>query len=193
MKIAAQRLVFGMGVIILTHAGRVWAADSICPTGYEGVSSDVHHSDAYATSAPEVKVRSGIQSNSSAWRKIIRPLIAKAVDQAKAKRASAIESGIENACAAKQQYTSQIVPFEERPSGCDYRVVNRLADPDHVWVLAIAFCKYDWNCCRPTVAVESRASETSSTAGTTSFTLEGPLNPEPSTTTARPSQKSRKP
>jgi hypothetical protein len=161
------------------------AADLFCPTGYEGVAAEAHHNDAYATSAPEVKVRAGLQADSAVWRRTTRPLILKAVEQAKAKRAASIEDGIENACGTKQQYISQIVPFEERSSGCDYRIVSRPADAEHVWVQAIAFCKYDWNCCRPTTGAmpRSNASSGATSSGTASYSLEGPLNPEPSTTT----------
>jgi hypothetical protein len=142
------------GLIMMATLGakKALANGLICPAGYEGVAAESRLSEVYATSAPEKKIRTSMQKDAALWHKAVHPLIMKAIEEAKVKRAAAIEGGIENACAAKEQFVSQLIPVEGKVSSCEYRVVTRPADDEHLWVQAIANCNYESTCCRSTVA-----------------------------------------
>jgi hypothetical protein len=128
-----------------------------------------------ATSAPEVKVRASAQGNYQKWQEVVRPLVRKAAKQAKEQRSKILSEGIENSCTAPLQYVGQIIPVPERASGCEHKIVTRPADDEHVWVQAVAICKYDWACC-------TMADGAGSIAG---VTLEGPLGATSSTATLK--------
>ena len=163
MRIVSLRIIpFVVSLFILgavdVHAGRL-----ICPDNPE----DLHAREAMATSSPEVKIRVETQKDSSKYPQIIKPLVVKAIKAAKEQRSKAIQEGIEQACEAPQQYVARLLPVPHRSSGCDHRIVTRIADPGHLWVQVVATCKYDWTCCMP--------EEAKATGGSVGFTLEGPV------------------
>lgn len=128
-----------------------------------------------ATSSPEVKVRASSQNDSRRWLEIIRPLIQKAAKQAKMDRSKIMQEGIEKYCPAPEIYVGQIIPVEGKATGCDHKIVTRPAEEGAIWVQAVAICKYSWSCCSPEVMPAQPAG----------YTLEGPMNPQSSTTTLK--------
>jgi len=145
------------------------AAKLMCPD----TLTDDKTREVMATSAPEIKVRASAQNDSQKWMEVVRPLIRKAAKLAKEQRSKIIAEGVENSCSAPQQYVGQTIPVPDKASGCDHKIVIRSADDEHVWVQAVAVCKYDWACCS--------FEDSSKTAG---YMLEGPMNPQTSTSTA---------
>jgi hypothetical protein len=129
----------------------------------------VHVRDVMSTSAPEIKVRAATKEDAKRWAEITKPLILKAIKQAKTQRSDLIQEGVEQGCVAPQLYVAQIVPASAKPSGCDHRIITRPAEDNHLFVQAVATCKFAWACCVP--------EKVESNAPSTGYKLEGPLNP----------------
>ena len=153
-------------VSLVAVASNLWAGRMQCPDSADGI----HPRDILATSAPEIKVGQASKDDEARFSKITRPLTLKAIRLAKAQRAAAIEEGIEQSCPSNLVYVAQLVPFPDKPSGCDHRVVTRTADNGALYVQAVATCKFTWSCCVPEVAGKPSP---------VSYKLEGPLNPNP--------------
>jgi len=148
-----------------------WARQLECPDG-----DALHHAEATATSAPEVKMHAGSDLHTASPQ--IKPLAQKALRLAREQRAAAMQRGIEEECPAGQTYVGEIP--EHR--GCETRIISRPADPGREWVQVIAIGKYDWACCAPAPA-----------KGGVSMTLEGPIAGQASTgTPASPAKPSKK-
>lgn len=173
-----QRLILGgtFGLCVVLSAAQVRAGDWVCPD----TGNDLHHREVLATSAPEIKARSGAPDDSSVWAKTVKPLTTKAIRLAKEARSKAIEDGIEHSCSAPQTYVAQMVNAADTSSGCEHKIITRPADGEHIWVQVVATCKYDWSCCSP------------KGSGRSGFFLEGPLGGNPpveSTSTNKPSKR----
>jgi hypothetical protein len=167
MSISHNRLfaVLSFPITALTFSMPSFAGTLNCPDTPDAV----HVRDVMATSAPEIKVRSASKEDGKRWSELTRPLVVKAIKQAKTQRSDLIQEGVEQGCTTPQIYVAQIVPASAKPSGCDHRIVTRPADEGMIYVQAIATCKFAWACCTPD---EVKAGE--STPG---YKLEGPLNP----------------
>jgi hypothetical protein len=132
--------ILALGLLPLSHFSR--ASTIVCPD----LPDTTHRREIVATSAPEQKVRLHAPE-SSRWGEITRPLIRKAIKQAKAMRAKQITGQIDTVCDLPKQYVAQLIPAAGKASGCDSRIITRPADDEHLWVQAIATCRYDWACC----------------------------------------------
>jgi hypothetical protein len=169
----AVNALFGisLGVLVGALPLRGWARTLECPEG-----DALHHAEATATSAPEVKVRAGADIRAT-----LKPLTQKALRLAREQRAAAMQRGIEEACPAPQVYVGEVAEYR---SGCETRTITRPGDAGHEWVQVVAICKYDWTCCGPV------AGKAASGPG---ITLQGPLAAQASTPTApsgtRPAKK----
>jgi hypothetical protein len=161
--------------LVVAGWGTVWAGRLQCPDSPDGI----HTRDIVATSAPEIKASQASKDDTTRWNKIIHPLTLKAIKLAKAQRASVIEDGIEQSCPANLVYVAQLLPFPDKPSGCDHRIVTRPGDNGGLFVQVIATCRYTWSCCSPEEARSSKPSPVS-------YKLEGPLNPTPSANDVTP-------
>ncbi len=172
-------ILLSIGVGAHAHAARMQCPDA---------PDQIHAREITATSAPEVKLRTRLQDDSSGWKAAVRPLISKAVSLAKAERAASIESGVENGCKSPQIFIGQLTPTTQ-VSGCDHRIVTRPADEGHVWVQVIAICKYTSMCC---TMEEPAPAGTKSEAHAAGVTLEGPITGQPaSPSTSAPAKSSK--
>jgi hypothetical protein len=138
-----------------------------------------------ATSAPEVKVRTSHQ-NTDRWWEITKPLTRKAIKLAKEQRAEAIAQGVENLCKLPDHYVAQIIPYPNRPSGCEHKIVSRPAEEGYLWVQVVATCRYEWACCR----AEENAILLPGSGDAGAAAEAGPVTP--GTTTSAPTPSKRK-
>lgn len=161
------------GVVLLGSISLAGAKTLQCPDA----ADQVHAREITATSAPEVKIRTRLQEEPKAWNAFIRPLIAKAVKQAKMERAEAMQTGIESACREPQIYVGQLNPTATS-TGCEHRVVVRPGDAAGTsWVQVVAICKYTWMCCEDAMA---------------GVRLEGPITGSTTTTPTPPTEKPKR-